>query len=721
MTYLPGNIPGIGDDGPDAWPPAPEFRRLPVLGSVPACGPREIYVVRGGGGPGKPDRFFRELRSASGLAARNARLADPVAIVRKRLGDRDRYTFSEIHPFSAMGVEYHAIAGYRGFDLASVKPDWRDALSRHRKGLKAHQGDGLHAIMSPTRLVAAHVRTVPLPRGVEAMVRVYIVDDRGVLSCCEVRGSPLGAQSLGIVAMEAYLGGFARLDTPACRGALHPASRNHHRVSMRAALGCFFDEPGTEPDEAKRNLRAALSHRLDLPLAHAVARSAHPEATLDMVLSDPSKAPGRREFCLTWPALASCLLQDGVLQAGDSGAETLPRVAEALRVSIPIARRLVGWRGMPSLMGLPELLSRRPGNRTYAPSEFLAAIGHDRIPRSRDREAWVAFCRVSDGVAAIMGRARADTARVPVEDAVRLVLGGGKSWQARAASMQAVAPALGRLADAGDMVRALARWLTALHGDADAALAFRIMARHGSLVRIKAASDRWHAMPELAALGVKGGDIAWPVPFGPVGLGDGWSATVLADGMELRSEGLHGIDPAGMAGLGHCVGGYAQHCQTGQSLIVSLRRMTGGATARVSTVELAPSRAGDVRIADKTYRVVQHRAARNAKPPEEAEARLGDLFAKLSMGEVPIDAEALEIRPAVETRPLTRDEAVALHPAWLRVLPRCVAVLGYDDLVALLAGMECGMPRALDQDEDRRPRRHGGYGRIDGGLGLPTG
>jgi len=194
----------------------------------------------------------------------------------------------------------------------------------------------------------------------------------------------------------------------------------------------------------------------------------------------------------------------------------------------------------------------------------------------------------------------------------------------------------------------------------------------------------------------------WPVPFDTVDLGDGWTAVALADGLALRDEGRRGTDRGGMEGLAHCVGGYTPACQTGRSLVISLRHGSGVTARRVSTLELSPQTDGEIKISTRHYRLKQHRAYRNKAAPPEAEARLETLFAMLARNEIPVREEALDERKEIETRAMNREEALELMPAWQRVLPEKVADLDADGLRAFLARMDAGLPR-LDEVIPPRP------------------
>ncbi len=139
-----------------------------------------------------------------------------------------------------------------------------------------------------------------------------------------------------------------------------------------------------------------------------------------------------------------------------------------------------------------------------------------------------------------------------------------------------------------------------------------------SVRRMLEASERWHglasAMRDALPRGIDA-PASWP-PVLPDAEVDGVAVTVLRTVDALVREGADGLDPDGLAGLGHCVGGYARRCLTERCRVVSLRgRDADGHPVRLSTAEVTWDDGG-------TPSIVQHRGRGNAEPPPEADGAL---------------------------------------------------------------------------------------------------
>lgn len=135
-------------------------------------------------------------------------------------------------------------------------------------------------------------------------------------------------------------------------------------------------------------------------------------------------------------------------------------------------------------------------------------------------------------------------------------------------------------------------------------LAWEALAGSRGLPALLEASRTWHA--RFVPVRANDPELEWE-PALPAWKDDGTGFEVisLATGSELEAEGSPDAE-----GLDHCVGkgGYALKCSRGDSRIVSLR-LDG---KRVSTAEIDMA----------SGNVVQHRARKNLRPPEEAEATL---------------------------------------------------------------------------------------------------
>lgn len=97
----------------------------------------------------------------------------------------------------------------------------------------------------------------------------------------------------------------------------------------------------------------------------------------------------------------------------------------------------------------------------------------------------------------------------------------------------------------------------------------------------------------------------------------GIEVVVPTDSHALADEGMRGIDPNGMAGMGHCVGdeSYALRCARGAIRILSLRKE--GHRVSTAEIDLAKLVAGDA-----TRCVSQHRGRGNAAAGADANAAL---------------------------------------------------------------------------------------------------
>lgn len=418
------------------------------------------------------------------------------------------------------------------------------------------------------------------------------------------------------------------------------------------------------------------------------------ECLLHVIAGDPGPQGRRLDFARTWPACAGMLLDPGKLAQIDAGEPTLPLVAGWLDVPKGVARRIVGLRHWPFQgEGVPEPGALLRGARV------LARLGHANLPAAGDTGEWE--CLTS--LLALAGRL--GTSEEVVPDMLLAI--PGASWRERHAAVDGKAIGAGHVEDARAMAHGFAGWLS-LAGNAGIGLpeSLSLLVGGGSLLTLLRRSEEWHAQPILRE-GARGLplDCTWPVPFGPVCLGNGWSARVLGGVRELYGEGGEGRDRDGIPGLAHCVGGYGRKCQTGRSLVLSLRRSDGNGTVRVSTAELAPVTDMDVGgddgtwvVGDRAYALVQHKGYANADPGDEAGSRLGALRAALAAGSVPIRREALDARPAVDE---AADPAhiARMHVAWRRILPRRHARLDLADLVETALAERARLDRKAQAEE----------------------
>jgi hypothetical protein len=189
------------------------------------------------------------------------------------------------------------------------------------------------------------------------------------------------------------------------------------------------------------------------------------------------------------------------------------------------------------------------------------------------------------------------------------------------------------------------------------------------------ASRRWHdGLVEFRPILRMVGHETWPALFQPYER-EGFTVACLTDTAGLFAEGMFGADPDGVAGLHHCVGGYAPRCAAGESHVASVRATgTDGRPVRLSTVEFVMTGARPV--------VRQHKGRANGPPPEAAEMVVRALARALSDGRHPF-----EVPPPRGRSPLaggTLDPEVAFQ-AWMPHLPPRIARGGLAGLKAHLA------------------------------------
>ncbi len=221
----------------------------------------------------------------------------------------------------------------------------------------------------------------------------------------------------------------------------------------------------------------------------------------------------------------------------------------------------------------------------------------------------------------------------------------------------------------------------------------RNLLTHGrTLVRVLEASARWHARRHAlaAALPPWAPDLpdalptTWPAGLPTATYGD-VEVVPLTGAAQLVDEGATGADPQGVAGLSHCVGGYAARCLSGQARIVSLRSVSDGRRARLSTAEMVLLSGG--------VRPRQHRGTRNAAPPDEAHRALLSYVRDLGSGKLPLDREGWSpIEPGDDD---LRDAGydwrvpgswVAVRDLWDPFVPRRLRGLPAAGLTALAQG-----------------------------------
>lgn len=130
----------------------------------------------------------------------------------------------------------------------------------------------------------------------------------------------------------------------------------------------------------------------------------------------------------------------------------------------------------------------------------------------------------------------------------------------------------------------------------------------------------------------------WPSLFNTVTAPNGVIIKALTSPNELKWEGggygsSPRIDPNGMAGLNHCVGGYASRAKTGEISIISFRvNDPVGRMHRLSTMEISRIDPGTL-----SFTTLQHRGEENAKAPEPALEAEKWFRKSVESGDIPIN------------------------------------------------------------------------------------
>ena len=215
--------------------------------------------------------------------------------------------------------------------------------------------------------------------------------------------------------------------------------------------------------------------------------------------------------------------------------------------------------------------------------------------------------------------------------------------------------------------------------------AARLLLGGRTLPALAELSARWHGRADGIArlLAERAGDAAPTGPrlFAETEAGDGYRLASLATPRELVAEGSPGPDASGVAGLAHCVGGYAEAVARGLTAVVSLRRAVPGGYERVSTaeVDVGPVAQG------LPPSIEQHRGRGNAAPGAAAEAAL-----RRGLGAVAAEAH-LRLAAHLAAGPAPFDWSAAfacvraweeIRDAWAFAVPRPLRGAGPAELLA---------------------------------------
>jgi hypothetical protein len=246
-----------------------------------------------------------------------------------------------------------------------------------------------------------------------------------------------------------------------------------------------------------------------------------------------------------------------------------------------------------------------------------------------------------------------------------------------------------RLADVMDMVKALARTLVEpcrgafdpwIDSHKDRRVAGRLMFAGASLRAILDASERWH-LHGAAPVPSASGSVTWPALFPAFDAPNGIRIECLTTPSQLAAEGSPDRDAAGIPGLSHCVGTYADPCATGRVHVASLHRVDGaGRKDRISTASFAIEGLGGVPRAA----VEQHRGRANAAPALEAVEAIAALMAHLKGRPLPDAVTRLAMRPA-EKREIAEEDLPGMLATWNPFLPRARRIGSVDALRAIVS------------------------------------
>jgi hypothetical protein len=559
-------------------------------------------------------------------------------------------------------------------DMAGTESEWWRLAQRTLPTVEQDDATGLCTVRDGTRTVFAIAAPKDARRRGETVpvARIAVLDGTGLLDGYTVV-APDRYGSLDLPEVMEIARKCARKDPMSLRGG------NYERVTQTAkpvawAFGPASVDADGVMDAAPQVMRETILAALPggagaLPLLRAIEDRGVGRAIHAWIVQEGGHPERRADFVRTWPALSVLGMRRDVRDLVDAGASPVEALADAMGTQPWLVRRLVGVSDLP---GAREDTDVRVWGWMI---RFLEGLGHGLVPDAANVDGWADLRWLVSQFQHFGSRCGFLEHRAAGEFAQRLPgngLKGRLDWLAGqgGATLQGV----------GDMLFAMRGWAGQVNGGRTDGF-WRVTEAYAPAEMMEA-SERWHRHPLLSkrAHGVSA-DATWPVPFGPVDLGEGWQAVAIAGARDLAAEGSSGPDTDGMAGLDHCVATYAGACAEGRSLIVSLRLTDAGTTRRVSTAELAPSPSGDWTVGTARYGLVQHSGLRNARPAEEASRRLGALRARLGTGLVSIDGDALRPRKVAVLGNATAEE---LLPHWRTVMPRRIAGLDLQALRQLL-------------------------------------
>ncbi len=399
-------------------------------------------------------------------------------------------------------------------------------------------------------------------------------------------------------------------------------------------------------------LRRAIERRKGL------TRRLSDECLRDPVAFERDLAGGRLRAIAMRACVGPGVSRGWALAAGD--------LDEALERTSIAARR---W-----LMGHVPPYERARDDLTFSALRMVARLPLAWVPGTE--EEWDALVEVLPAVAHATSTCGEDA------EAASRQLGAKGRWAEFESRLLSASSDAGLAASIGDMRDVASAFLvqlvepaldvtgSTLGGDdaSDVASAHALLHSGRDLARMLAVSDAWHR--RVPALGSHvAGAPGWAAGLPDRQWGD-VAVVILTTPSQLVAEGTAGPDADGIAGLSHCVAGYAPHCRQGTSRVASVRRvLPDGRFDRLSTVEFAVTRRGAT--------VGQHRGRANAAPPPEARDAVDAYVATLGAGLIAVDGEAFAPVPwddeALERAGYdwrVRGAWDAMRDAWRPFLPR---------------------------------------------------
>lgn len=301
--------------------------------------------------------------------------------------------------------------------------------------------------------------------------------------------------------------------------------------------------------------------------------------------------------------------------------------------------------------------------------EFSSRISPDWIPKEGPE--WRAFCVAADAIVRKLGASPEETPALLKGCAGRwgdylsriTVAGLGRPLDDHDPVVELVPSAM---RDVRDMIGCFADVVVLPlaahgHGSSEVVVTPELRQRAEAVARMMLMGDRsahvvtdlsrrWHSQ-RAAILDVTRlmaaerrqqllGDIregGWPLLTDSVQAPNGLWLVPLGTPNLLAWEGLHGLDPNGVMGLHHCVGGYSSKCIKGDCHIVSVRKVfDDGSYERLSTIEFDRLKPRSDQLS-----VLQNRSHGNGVPSGPAKDATSWYIEAMAHGHVPIHRERI--------------------------------------------------------------------------------